>query len=154
MKEVIKERVQKYRVYEALDGTEFNDKAECEKYDESAKGVLMARIAKLIVGKGDAWDIMGGYEDHDVVGFKMQNALDLEALKQFLLLECPWYNRDDHTESKEEIFGIMEKAYDNDDVILLGINCDGNYYWINSRQNIIDNMMNLGKSSDSQDEKD
>lgn len=33
MKEVIKERVQKYRVYEALDGTEFNDKAECEKYD-------------------------------------------------------------------------------------------------------------------------
>ena len=73
MKEITKERVQKYTVYEALDGTEFNDKAECEKYDESAKGVLMARIAKLIVGKGDAWDIMGGYEDHDVVGFKMQN---------------------------------------------------------------------------------
>lgn len=153
MKEVTKEKVQKYTVYKALDGTEFDDKAECEKYEKSAKGVLMARIAKLIVGKGNAWTIMGGYEDHDIVGFKMLNAIDLEALKQFLLLECPWYNREDNTEDKEKIFDIMEKAYDNDDIILFGINCDGDYYWINSRQNIIDNLTNLGKTSDSQDEK-
>ena len=53
MKEVTKEKVQKYTVYEALDGTEFHDKAECEKYEESAKGVVKARIAKLTVGKAN-----------------------------------------------------------------------------------------------------
>ena len=148
MKEITKEKVQQYKVYEALDGTEFDDKAECEKYEKSAKGVLMARIAKLIVGKGNAWTTVGSYEDNDIVGFKMQSALDLEALKQFLFLECPWYNRNDNTESKEKIFDIMEKAYDNDDIILFGINSEGDYYWINSRQNIIDNLMNLKKEED------
>lgn len=144
MKEVTKEKVQKYTVYAALDGTEFDDKAECKKYEKSAKGVLIARIAKLIVGKGNAWTIMGGYEDSNVVGFKMQTGRDLEYVKQFLLMKCSWYSK----EKCEEIFGVMQKAYDNDDIVLFGINCEGDYYWINSRQNIIDNLMNLGKEKD------
>jgi hypothetical protein len=38
MKEVIKERtkVEKYIVYEAVDGTEFDFKEDCESYDNSA----------------------------------------------------------------------------------------------------------------------
>jgi len=57
MKEVTKEKIQKYAMYEALDGTEFHDKAECQKYEESAKGVIRARIAKLIVGRGNEWEL-------------------------------------------------------------------------------------------------
>ena len=149
MKEVTKEKVQKYTVYKALDGTEFDDKAECEKYEKSAKGVIMARIAKLIVGKGDAWTLLAGDDDHDVIGIKMQTGKDLEYVKQLFTFTCSWYGE----VRTAEIFDIIEKAYDNDDIVLFGINCDGEYYWINSRQNIVDNLMNLGKTSDSQDEK-
>ena len=144
MKEVIKERVQQYRVYEALDGTEFNDKAECEKYDESAKGVIRARISKLIVGKNDAWTLLAGDEEHDVIGIKMQTRSDLNNVSEFFLLECSWYGEAKTT----EILDTIEEAYIKNDIVLFGINCDGDYYWINSRQNIIDNLMNLGKSSD------
>ena len=149
MKEVTKEKVQQYTMYQAVDGTEFNDKTECQKYEQSAKGVIMARIAKLIVGKGDAWTLIAGCDDHDVIGIKMQNGRDLEYVKQLFMMECSWYGE----VKTEEIFDIMEKAYDNGDIVLFGINCEGEYYWINSRQNIVDNLMNLGKPSDSQDEK-
>jgi len=143
MKEVTKEKVQKYTMYEALDGTEFNDKAECEKYEESAKGVIRARIAKLIVGKANEWDLLAGCDDHEVIGIKMQTGRDLEYVKQFLMIECTWYNN--NPVARDEIFGIMEKAYNNDDIVLFGINCDGDYYWINARQNIIDNLISLDK---------
>ena len=142
MKEVTKEKVQKYTMYEALDGTEFNDKAECEKYEESAKGVIRARIAKLIVGKANEWDLLAGSDEHDIIGIKMQNERDIEYVKQFLIMECSWYGE----VRIKEIFDVIEKAYDNDDIVLFGINCDGDYYWINARQNIIDNLMALDKS--------
>ena len=146
MKEVTKEKVQKYTVYEALDGTQFHDKAECEKYEQSAKGVIMARIAKLTVGKANEWDLLAGSDEHEVIGIKMQTGRDLEYVKQFLLMECSWYNN--NTIGRDKIFDIMEKAYDNDDIVLFGINIDGDYYWINSRQNIINNLMNLDKKED------
>jgi len=144
MKEVTKEKVQKYIVYEALDGTEFNDKAECQKYEESAKGVIRARIAKLTVGKANEWDLLAGCDEHEIIGIKMKTEKDVEYVKQFLMMECPWYGE----ARTKEIFDVIEKAYDNDDIVLFGINCDGEYYWINSRQNIIDNLLNLGKEEE------
>lgn len=144
MKEVTKEKVQKYTVYEAFDGTEFNDKAECLKYEESAKGVIRARIAKLTVGKATEWDLLAGSDDHEVIGIKMQTDRDL--VKQFLLMECTWYNG--NPVERDRIFDIMEKAYDNDDIVLFGINYDGDYYWINALQNIVNNLMSFGKEKD------
>ena len=145
MKEVTKEQVQKYIVYEALDGTEFNDKAECLKYEESAKGVIRARIAKLTVGKATEWDLLAGSDDYEVIGIKMQNGRDLEYVKQFFMMECSWYGE----VRTREVFDIIEKAYDNNnDIVLFGINCDGEYYFINSRQNIVDNLMNFGKKEE------
>lgn len=146
MKEVTKEQVQKYTMYEALDGTEFHDKAECLKYEESAKGVIRARIAKLTVGRENEWNLLAGSDDHEVVGIKMQTGRDVEYVKQFLMMECSWYNNSPI--ERDKIFDIMEKAYDNDDIVLFGMNCDGDYYFINSRQTIVDNLMNLGKKEE------
>jgi len=141
MKEVKKERTESYTVYQAVDGTEFHEKSECEKYERSAHGVLRARIAKLTTGRENAWDLMGGMEDHDIIGVKMNTESDLKDIQQFLALENSYYCFD----KTKEIFDIMEKAYNNNDIILFGINCDGDYYFINSRQNIIDNLNILGK---------
>ena len=141
MKEVKKERTESYTVYQAVDGTEFHERNECEKYERSAHGVLRARISKLTTGRENAWDLMGGMEDHDIIGVKMNTESDLKDIQQFLALENSYYCFD----KTKEIFDIMEKAYNNNDIILFGINCDGDYYFINSRQNIIDNLNILGK---------
>ena len=141
MKEVKKERTESYTVYQAVDGTEFHEKSECEKYERSAHGVLRARIAKLTTGMENAWSLMGGMEDHDIIGVKMNTENDLKDIQQFLVLENSYYSYD----KTKEIFDIMEKAYNNNDILLFGINCDGDYYFINSRQNIIDNLNILGK---------
>ena len=143
MKEVTKERKSSYTVYEAVDGTEFYTKEECAVYEASAKGVIYSKIAKMIKGKGDAWETFGGCDDHLVVAIKMNRPEDLDTVKQFFLLECPYYNRKDSEDIKEDKFNIMDTAYKENDVLIFGINCEGEYYFINSRANIIDNLLNL-----------
>lgn len=151
MKEITKERVykEKYTSYEAFDGQEFTDAEECHKYEESALGVARGKIQNLIVSDGnDAWSLMGGCDDHEVVAIKLWNSTDTDAFLQWLYLEHPWYLNDSHKERKAEVEAIVRIAFDRKDVILLGINCDGDYYFINSRQNIIDNLMALDKKEE------
>ena len=151
MKEVIKERtnVEKYKVYQAPDGTEFMNYEERRKYEDSALGVVRGNIAKLIVGRtDDAWELMGGNDDSSVIAIKMNCAADVDLVKQLFLLEHPYYNETERKELKQKKFDIIEDAYNNNDVVLFGINCDGDYYFINSRQNIIDNLNNLIEKKD------
>ena len=143
MKEVTKERKSLYTVFEAVDGTEFYTKEECSIYEASAKGVIHSKIAKMIKGKDDAWETLGGYEDHLVVAIKMNRPEDLDTVKQFFLLESPYYNRKDNESIKEAKFNIMDTAYKENDALIFGVNSDGEYYFINSRANIIDNLLNL-----------
>ena len=143
MKEVTKERKSLYTVFEAVDGTEFYTKEECSIYEASAKGVIHSKIAKMIKGKDVAWETLGGYEDHLVVAIKMNRPEDLDTVKQFFLLESPYYNRKDNESIKEAKFNIMDTAYKENDALIFGVNSDGEYYFINSRANIIDNLLNL-----------
>jgi hypothetical protein len=151
MKEITKERtkVEKYTVYQATDGTEFIDCEECGKYENSALGVVRGNITKLIAGRADdAWDLMGGNDDNSIIAIKMNNEADVNLVKQLFLLEHPYYNDEERKELKQKKFNIIDTAYDNGDAVLFGINCDGDYYFINSRQNIIDNLMALDKKEE------
>lgn len=151
MKEIVKERtrVEKYKVYQATDGTEFMNEEECMKYEDSALGVARGNIAKLIAGRADdAWELMGGNDNNSVIAIKMNCEVDVYHVKQLFLLEHPYYNDEARKELKKKKFDIIDAAYDNGDVILFGINCEGDYYFINSRQNIIDNLTNLTEKKD------
>jgi hypothetical protein len=145
MKEIVKEKpmVQKITMFVANDGTEFFDREECRKYEESALGVLRSKIAKLIVGKGNAWEVLGGFDDHALVAIKMEKPEDLDTVKQFFLMEQHWYNEEGQEESKNAKFSIMDKAFKNNDYLIFGINSDGNYYFINSCKGIAYNLMDL-----------
>lgn len=151
MKEVIKERtnVEKYKVYQASDGTEFMNYEECRKYEDSALGVVRGNVAKLIVGRTDnAWELIGGNDDNSIIAIKMNCVADVDLVKQLFLLEHPYYDSDERKEAKQEKFDIIENAYNNNDVVLFGISCDGDYYFINSRLNIISNLNNLDKKEE------
>ena len=155
MKEIVKEHtnVEKYKVYQASDGTEFINYEECRKYEDSALGVVRGNVAKLIVGRSDdAWELMGGNDDNSVIAIKMNCAADVDLMKQLFLLEHPYYNEDERKELKQKKFDIIDSAYNNGDAVLFGINCEGNYYFINSRQNIIDNLNNLTEKKDTPQE--
>lgn len=148
MKETVKEftRVEKHTVWQAADGTEFSNCEDCKRYEESALGVMKVKISKLRVGKGEnAWELMGGMDDHMIVALKPYSKEDADTIMQFMLLENPWLNDDCRKELREQRYNTICNAYKNDDIILFGINYDNEYYFINSRQNIINNLNNLTK---------
>lgn len=148
MKEVTKERthVEKYSVYEATDGTQFDFKEDCEKYEKSALGVLRGRLQKLIVGRAEnAWELLGGSDEDEVIAVKPEKETDIDLILHWYYLENPHYLNDNCKKYKDELEHIVTTAYNTKDIILFGLNVDGNFYIINSRQNIINNLNTIDK---------
>lgn len=151
MKEVVEEitTVDKVTKFEAADGTRFDSKDECRKYETSALAVMRGRVMEYKVGEPkNAWTLMGGCDDNTVAGFNLPTKESVNVFLQWLYLECPWYLGDSCKERKEEVVNIVKKSQKDGDIILMGINCDGDYYFINSRNNIISNLLGLDKKED------
>lgn len=138
MKEIKKEKVEYYNIYEAVDGTIFDNREECVKYENSALGVLKGRFFSLIVGKENAWETIGGYDDNDVVAVKMSSDKDLETVLHFYYLQNSYYLREN--KYKEEFDSKVISAYQNGYTLLFGINTEGEYYFIDSIQSIINKL--------------
>jgi hypothetical protein len=152
MKEITKERtkIEKYTVYQAVDGTEFSQKEECVKYETSALGVLRGKIKKFVVcEQKDAWTFMGGYDDHQVIAIKPLIESDIDTILQWYYLEYPYLLEDSRKAERERFEEVIIEAWKNDDVILFGINCEKEYYFINSCRNIINNLSSLAQKDSS-----
>lgn len=144
--EIKREVVDTHIYYEATDGTRFDTMDECRKYEQSALGVMRGKIAKMIVSdKKDAWELMGGCDDHQVIAISICSQKDVDTFLQWYYLECPWYLDDSSKERRNTIERIVREAYTEGDVILVGISSDNDYYFINSRNNIVANLNVLGK---------
>lgn len=150
MKEVIKERVQKYTVYEAVDGTQFTFKEDCEKYDNSAKGVLRGKLKALIVNdEYTGWDLMGGNDDNTIIAVKIPTEADIDIVLQNYYFDQPWILNDGNQNSKAKIVLAVNQAYREQDVILFGFNCDDDdLYFIDTRHNIVNRLNNLDKKEE------
>lgn len=148
IKEEIKREVTDiHTYYEALDGTRFTNEEECKKYEDTALCVAKAKVRKLIVTEElNAWEAMGGYEDNGVFGVKVSTKEDADAIKQWLLLDCLYLQKEEYNKLKEDRFNKIDSAVG--DLLLMGVNCDDEWYIINSRKNIIDNLTNLDKKKD------
>lgn len=150
MKEITKEITTKYIVYQAVDGTEFTRKEKCVKYEESALVVLRGKIKRLTVCEPqDAWMLMGGYDDHQVIAIKPQIEVDVNTILQWYYLEQPYILGDSRKSEKENFEEVITEAYKNKDAILFGINCEKEYYFINSCRNIINNLSSLAQKDSS-----
>lgn len=141
--EEIKNYVTKYK---AIDGTIFNDQAECVKYENTAKCVIKAKFNKLIVNdKYDAWDLMGGYEDNQVLAIKMKDEKDKDVVLQMMYMEYSHILQKGREELKKAFDDKVDSAFNNDGVILWGMNQEGDYYLIDSRHDIVERLMGLDK---------
>ena len=155
MKEIIKERtkVEKYTVYQAVDGTEFNNLEECANYEASAKGVLRGRLKEFIVNDSyNCWDLMGGNEDNACLAI----AVPTEEAKCLILhnyyLDQPWILKSSNPAHKERVDNAVQQAFENNDIILFGLNCDDDLYLIDTRMNIINRLNNIDKKEEKKDE--
>lgn len=153
MKEIKKEIIRKDYTYqyESFDGNLWNTKEECEKYEKSAEGVLKLKFQDLIVAKDNAWNLMRGYEDNDVIGLKLTKEEDKDTVLQLYLLLNPHLLEEKETYKKwlEQYRSYIDEAYENKDLLLMGTNCDGDYYFIGPRNKFIENLKNFGKPAKS-----
>lgn len=69
--------------YEAMDGTQFEDKDECLAYERSAKGVIKGRVRKLVINEGNECGLLNtGNDENTVWVVKPKTDADVDAIKQ------------------------------------------------------------------------
>lgn len=108
-------------VYVAVDGTEFNDKEECRKYDESAIGVLKGRVKKLAVKVTNEEDLLhSGGDDNESWVIIPKSADEIALIRQLLLVMGL---KMEHTEELESQIGK---------VIWLTQDYNQNYMWFDT----------------------
>lgn len=72
-------------VYVAADGTEFDDRTECEKYDKSAVGVLKGRVKAMAIKDTNEEDIFScGNSENRVLVCIPKNQEDIDTIKQLI----------------------------------------------------------------------
>lgn len=121
MKEVVKSKTVNTVVYQALDGTEFVNKDECRKYEESAKCVLFHKYNKLVVKREHEETIFktGSYDDIvDIVKVTSQEDIDI-ILQVFYYFNSnpstPYLERIENSlNSSVGSFLFISRGYDND----------------------------------------
>lgn len=67
-------------IYRAYDGTEFNDESECKLYEESAIGVLFAKIAPKMIKESDNYDLFGGSEEITSRIYKIDDIEEMQII--------------------------------------------------------------------------
>lgn len=138
--------------YQAIDGEIFSNKEECEKYETTAKAVLQSKFKKLIVGTYNSWELHGGLDDNDVIAVQVKTQKDADIVLQRYYIENSWLleNYDSNKKCIERCERLVNKALVEKDILLIGINCEGDLYFINTRKDIIDNLNNIGHEDNSE----
>lgn len=159
MKEIKKQRVSYDISWEAIDGTSFNNEEECRKYENTARMVLWARLKEFIVAEDNEFSLFRVGNDYDkVFAVKILTPEACDTVTQLWLLDCGV--KDDISEVSEDSYvgralATIKAAYTNKDILLVGASYDdGNsIYIIDTRQNILNRLLNLDKDNGSKDNK-
>ena len=142
MKKIQKERKSFYDVFVAIDGTEFNDREQCEKYEQSAKGVIMAKIRSLIIQQANEGSIFGlGCCDSMVWVMKPKTQDDADAILQFYLLHNADLTNGEHNGMLERARKLVQRALDENDIIFVGRGCcDDDCWFYGTRNSLKDSL--------------
>lgn len=142
MKQIEVEKVIKEIKYEAIDGTIFNDKAECEKYDNTAKAILHQRYQPLVLKNISEWDLFKcGSEEcyYDLV--MVNNVNDVENILKLTLLRHSYLTAESN--KLAEIEKLCMQAMHEGDIILISRGYENDSFWVsdtwNNRFNHISN---------------
>ena len=140
MKEVYVEEVKKVFKYEAIDGTLFNSKEECIKYENSAKVAVKALYKKLIIKSIAETELFSvGSDDNTLELVKVKTQEDIKILLQM----CYIYNIT-HESSLDRITKLATKAMETNDILIIGRGYDEDCFWIiDTKQDLINQFNNI-----------
>lgn len=145
MKQITKEKKSTYTVYVAIDGTEFDNAEECLQYEKSALGMLKAKLKKYIVWEGDEYDLWRNDTDNNTIAVELKKQEAVDTLLHIYYLQHSYLLLDEYKNRREEFESLVDETFKNKDLLILGINCDNEYYYIDSRHNIVNRLLNLEK---------
>ena len=121
MKEIKEEVIHKSYVtrYKDLDGTIFNSSEECQKYEASAEGMLLAKYRELEIKMISEYNLFGvGSDEYYLSIVKLMHELDVDLLTQLYCLFNPQHRND---ESRiKEARNTFRKAVETEDFLIIG----------------------------------
>ena len=133
-----------YTVYQAIDGTEFNSKEECQKYEDTAKCLLLTKYKPLVKRTVSEYDIFNTGSDEymiDILQY-LSSESDIDILIQLNRLYYSGRKLDD--DFYDNMRSKLEKCLKNRDIVLIGrgTEYDGydNFYILATLQEITDNI--------------
>lgn len=133
-----------YTVYQAIDGTEFNSKEECQKYEDTAKCFLLTKYKPLVKRTVSEYDIFNTGSDEymiDILQY-LSSESDIDILIQLNRLHYSGRKLDD--DFYDNMRSKLEKCLKNRDIVLIGrgTEYDGydNFYILSTLQEITDNI--------------
>ena len=144
----MKEIKQTYQVtkYQAEDGTIFDTKEECKKYDESAKCVLLGKYNDLVIRQTDCYNLcdpFGGSEEYGVDVVKVNSKEDVDLILQLVYFYRPYLHEEDKHEREIEITKIVNSALTSDSHILFigrGYPGDEDFCVLATKESLIDTI--------------
>ena len=145
MKE-IKEEVKSYNIkYEAIDGTIFYNKEECETYEKSAKAVIRTKFKKLVLDESDEYNLFDmGSDDDTVYVVKMSKPQDADVVKQLYMADNGWFaETEENKRYIDRAFGLIDRAYEEKDILFVGESYDGEIYIKTTRNAFIEHLTSL-----------
>lgn len=145
MKIVKEEKKYTVEVYEAIDGTTFQDKAECEIYERSAKCLLLSKYNKLVIKKDVEYNIFGcGSEDGYVDIVKLHSKKDIDVIMQTLGVINPHMLKEGNKERYDKYQDILEKACSENDLVFIFRGCEDDGFWIEGT--LSDRICNIARA--------
>ena len=118
MKELIRETKSTYIIYQASDGTEFNNKEECKKYEDTAKCLLLTKYRPLVKKTVAEIDVFNTGSDEYMVDILYP--LTAESDINILIQLCRLYNGKRQNDYYDNVRNKLEECLKTKDTILIG----------------------------------
>lgn len=138
MEIITREKVQKstYDVYVAADGLEFTTLEECKKYEESAEGVIMAKVKPMVIKEFTEEDMFGfGSCESTIWVIKPTTQKDMDTIMKAVLVINPHFAKDDFSHHLERARKLIQRALDENDVIFVGRGYEMDSFWLIGTRN-------------------
>lgn len=145
MQVIKKEKITTYEVYSAMDGTEFDNVEECEKYENSAKCVLLSKYQEYcdIITSNEEEIFYFGSCDNMIDIVKINNPEAITVILQLISLYNP------HIKNIDDKFRMLQDYHEKESTFFISRGCDDEFwllkYDLEDRLNHITKICNLGK---------
>ena len=129
MKEISVEQKTYIKKWEAADGTQFNSREDCGKYENSAKCVVLTKYKDFVIKESDEYHLFGvGSEDCQVDIVRVPDEKAIDVIFQVFCFFRDWESDENKEKARKTItnafeyndFLIIDRGYELDNLYIIG----------------------------------